>query len=437
MYREIIQLIYLFFNVCLNFGFLAEFSYVAHVANSYKIHCLNQHPRWLELYVCTNCQTDGCASLRRKHTKTPHRKSTSTRRTIDQRFQRYSVLSKIFLMASKIRWSQGEARTSYRIFWVGPFKLDCDMRLLVSPFIWLGCKEVEWFAGHVRVHTVTSVCLSNLRSYTQSGRKWRSCLHTAHCAASTPAPTLSTAWKGNTLHRTVGQIEFVWYHNKQRRDFKSFLGGKFCDLNMTLQLASPKHTYYVATHMLATYAFGFTCKVERSWNARRNSMHNSCAPVAQHLLLKSASVPLRIPLKEKSITTLPHLWTGLFRDILRLISLSARSCSVRNGCSTWTHASHAPNNGFRITANREQKRRSLDRNNERIPNHPLGIYIYQTKHVKQKPSQTPQIFRSPFSTVFSPTAISMNFAGMDRHLSIDTFSLMNLWLPSFTFGFVV
>lgn len=31
----------------------------------------------------------------------------------------------------------------------------------------------------------------------------------------------------------------------------------------------------------------------------------------------------------------------------------------------------------------------------------------------------------------------MNFAGMDRHLSIHTFSLMNLWLPSFTFCFVV
>ena len=155
----------------------------------------------------------------------------------------------------------------------------------------------------------------------------------------------------------------------------------------------------------------------------------ACAPVAQHLLLKSASVPLRIPLKEKSITTLPHLWTGLFRDILRLISLLARSGY------TVPHASHAPyvrfsNHGQSRTEKAEFRQKQWE-----------SIFIKQNMSNKNL-HRLPRFFGHHF---LSPTAISMNFAGffstsVDSHIFTDELvasfiyfrfcSIIGGWTPS-------
>ena len=113
--------------------------------------------------------------------------------------------------------------------WLGPattaffgrtFELDCDMRQgcleLQSGFTFHSfSKEVAWIPCRAQVQPTQSVCLSNLHSYTQSGRKGRSCLHIAPPAHQSPAPTFnrlkreqvaSHSWR---LHSCALALEFV------------------------------------------------------------------------------------------------------------------------------------------------------------------------------------------------------------------------------------
>lgn len=106
---------------------------------------------------------------------------------------------------------------------------------------------------------------------------------------------------------------------------------------------------------------------------------NGCAPVAQHLLLKSAQHlrPRKILVwKERSITTLPHLWTRLFRDMLLLFSLLVSSSTVTNGRGyTIPHASLGPNVRAEFIG-RNAKRKLHTQRYKRIPDHPVGnLYI--------------------------------------------------------------